>query len=256
MKRSLWTALCALVVLLFSAMPAAAFEIGARALYWFPSFKTDMRADSAGLSGTSLDLKDNLGVGNEGIPTFEAFGGLGRHHLSLAYTPIKYSGSTTLAAPVTFNGKTFAAGANVNTDLKLRMLDLEYRFTLLDMENILAGFSVDAIGQIKYIDGEAKMEAPAAATEADFTVRAPIPMIGVGAHVGLLAGILEARAKLTGISYSGNYLYEALADLSLTPFPFLDIHAGYKVIRLKIDRNDVFLDSQFAGPYVGLTVSF
>jgi hypothetical protein len=124
MKRSQWTALCALVVLLFSAMPVGAFEIGARSLYWFPSFKSDMRADSAGLSGTSLNLKDNLGVGNEGIPTVEAFGGLGRHHLSLAYTPISYSGSTTLAAPVTFNGKTFAAGANVNTDLKLRMVDL------------------------------------------------------------------------------------------------------------------------------------
>ena len=62
--------------------------------------------------------------------------------------------------------------------------------------------------------------------------------------------------KLTGVAYSSNYLYEALADLSLTPFPFRDIHAGYKIIRLKIDRNDVFLDSQFAGPFIGLTVSF
>jgi hypothetical protein len=255
MKRSQWMALCALAVLLCTAMPADAFEIGARALYWFPAFKADMKADSAGLSGTSLDLKDNLGVGNKGIPTIEAFGGLGKHHLSLGYTPISYSGSTTLAAPVTFNGKVFAAGI-VDTDLKLRMLDLEYRYTLLDMENILAGFSLDAIGQIKYIDGEAKMNAPATGTEADFTIRSPIPMIGVGAHIGLLAGILEARAKLTGVAYSSNYLYEALADLSVTPFPFLDIHAGYKVIRIKIDRNDAFLDAQFMGPYVGLTVSF
>ena len=74
--------------------------------------------------------------------------------------------------------------------------------------------------------------------------------------VDLLAGILEARAQVTGVAYSSNYLYEALADLSVTPFPFLDIHGGYKVIRLKIDRNDNFLDAQFAGPYVGLTVSF
>jgi hypothetical protein len=256
MKKSLWTVFCVLALLLFSAMPLGAFEIGARALYWFPTMKADMKADSDGKAGTTLDLKDNLGVGTESFPTFEAFGGLGKHRISLAYTPIKYSGSTKLTAPVTFNGQTFTAGTDVNTDLKLRMLDLEYQYKFLDLENILAGFSLSAIGQIKYIDGEARMEAPATATAADFKVRAPIPMVGLGAHIGLLAGLLEARAKVTGVAYSSNYLYEALADLSLTPFPFLDIHAGYKVIRLKIDRNDVFLDSQFTGPYVGLTVSF
>jgi hypothetical protein len=215
-----------------------------------------MKADSAGLSGTDVNLKDNLDIGTEAFPSVEVFGGLGSHHLGLTYTPITYSGSTVLAQPINFNGKVFAAGWNVDTDLKLRMLDLEYRYTLLNMENILAGFSLDAIGQIKYIDGEAKMNAPAAGTEADFTIRAPIPMVGVGAHVGLLLNILEARAKITGISYSGNYLYEALADLSLTPFPLLGIHAGYKVIRMHLDRNDVYLNSEFSGPYVALTVSF
>ena len=256
MRRLQWMAVCALALLLFPAMPVSAFEIGVRGYYWFPGFKADMKADSAGLSGTDINLKDNLDVGTEAFPSVEVFGGLGSHHLGLTYTPITYSGSTVLAQPINFNGKVFAAGWNVDTDLKLRMLDLEYRYTLLNMENILAGFSLDAIGQIKYIDGEAKMNAPAAGTEADFTIRAPIPMVGVGAHVGLLLNILEARAKLTGISYSGNYLYEALADLSWTPFPLLDIHAGYKVIRVHLDRNDGYLNSEFSGPYVALTVSF
>lgn len=254
MKRLRLTVLLFTAVpFLFLAMPVGAFEIGARASYWFPAFKTDMKADYAGLIGDKVNLKDNLGVGTEAFPTIEAFGGLGNHHLSLAYTPVSYSGSTTLVTPVKFNGQTFGPGL-VDTDLKLRMLDLEYRYTFLDVENILAGFSLDAIGQVKYIDGEAKMAS--STSKADFTIRVPIPMVGVGAHIGLLADILEARAKVTGVAYSGSYLYEATADLSLTPFPFLDIHAGYKVIRLRVDRNDVFLDSQFTGPYVGLTVSF
>jgi hypothetical protein len=256
MKRSRWATLCgALMLLTLCAMPANAFEIGARALYWFPAFKTDMKADNAGIVGDTINIKDQLGVGTEYFPIFEAFGGLGKHQVSLSYTPIVYSESTTLTSNVTFNGKTFAAGSNVETDLTLRMLDLTYQYTFLDMENILAGFSLAAIGQIKYLDGEAKMNQPG--KSADFTVRYPIPMVGLGAHLGFLLDILELRAKVTGIGYSsGNYLYEALADLSLTPFPFLDIHAGYKVIRVKIDRNDVFLDSEFTGPYIGVTVSF
>ena len=256
MKRSQWTVLCALALLLLWAMPVGAFEIGARGYYWFPGFKADMKADNAATPGTDINLKDNLDVGTKAFPSIEVFGGLGRSHLGLTYTPITYSGSTVLVQPINFNGKVFAAGWNVDTDLKLLMLDLEYRFTALNMENIMAGVSLDVIGQIKYIDGEAKMNAPAAGTGADFTIRAPIPMVGVGAHVGLLLNILEARAKITGISYSGNYLYEALADISLTPFPLLDIHAGYKVIRVHLDRNDVYLNSEFSGPYVALTVSW
>ena len=256
MRRLQWMAVCALALLLFSAMPVGAFEIGVRGYYWFPGFKADMKADSAGLSGTDINLKDNLDVGTEAFPSVEVFGGLGSHHLGLTYTPIAYSGSTRLAIPINFDGKTFAAGTNVDTDLKLRMLDLEYRFTALNMENILAGFSLDAIGQIKYIDGEAKIAAPTLGVEGKQSIQLPIPMVGVGAHIGLLLDLLEARAKITGIGYSGNYLYEALADLSLTPFPFLDIHAGYKVIRVHLDRNDLYLNADFAGPYLALTVSF
>ncbi len=255
MKRSHWMAVFfGLALLVGNAMPVTAFEIGARALYWFPSFKADMRVDGAGVTGSNLNLKDDLGVGTGSFPTFEVFGGLGKHNLNLAYTPISYSGSTRLTQQIRFNGQTYAAGTNVDTDLKLRMLDLEYQYTFLDTENILAGFSLGAIGKVKYIDGEAKLHSTG--KQSSDTIRLPVPMVGLGAHLGLLLDILEARAKVTGIAYSGNYLYEGMADLSFTPFPFLDIHAGYKVIRVKIDHKDTFLDSEFTGPYVGLTVSF
>ncbi|MDA8124255.1 MAG: hypothetical protein M0009_03590 [Deltaproteobacteria bacterium] len=255
MKRSHWIALFGAAALLFcSAVPVGAFEIGARGLYWFPAFKADMKADDAGVVGDTINAKDTLGLGTKALPTVEVFGGLGKHRVTLGYTPINYSGSTTLSSAVNFGGKTFAAGTNVDTDLKLQMVDLEYQYTFLDMENLLAGFSLGAIGQIKYIDGEAKLNG--GGTTADQTARVPLPMLGMGAHIGLLAGILEARAKVTGIGYSGNYIYEALADISYTPFPFLDINAGYKHIGLKIDKSDFYLNTQFTGPYVGLTVSF
>jgi hypothetical protein len=257
MKQSQRTAIFFALALLFCfAMPVGAFEIGARGLYWFPSLTADIKVDDSGVAGNLLNLKDTLGVKEESFPSFEVFVGHGNHHLNVAYTPIAYSGSAMLTQKITFNGQTFATGSKVDTDLDLKMFDLEYRYTLLDTENILAGFSLNLIGQIKYIDGEAKINAPATKTGSDFTFRAPIPMVGLGFHIGLLHDLLEARAKVTGITYSGSYFYEALADLSFTPFPFLDIHAGYKAIRLKIDYSDLFLDSGFAGPYVGLTVSF
>ena len=256
MKKSVYTSIFVLALIMIAAMPAGAFEIGARALYWFPTLDANIQADNAGIIGTNLNVKDDLGVDNESFPSVEVFGGIGKHTISLGYTPIDYSGSKTLSAPINFNGKTYAGGLNVDTDLELRMLDFQYQYRFLDVENILAGFSLTAIGQIKYIDGLASIKDLATASKAEYTIDAPIPMIGAGVHAGILAGLLEARGQFTGAVYSGNYLYEGLADLSFTPFPFIAVNAGYKMLRIKIERNDVFLDSTFSGPYIGLTVSF
>jgi len=81
-------------------------------------------------------------------------------------------------------------------------------------------------------------------------------MIGVGAHIGLIANILEARAQVTGMGYSGNYVIEALADISVTPFPFVDLHGGYKYIGLQIDKSNYYMNTQFYGPFAALTVGF
>lgn len=242
------------IFLMAFSTPSGALEIGARVYYWFPTLKTDARVDSTTVKGTEFNFQDDLGVGYKYYPSLEIYGGLGKNHLSVMYTEANYSGNSTLTNPISFNGTPFAAGTSVSTDLKIRMFDLEYQRDLLNMENILAGFSLGAIGKIKYIEGDAKLSA--VGVGASDTIRVPMPMIGVGAHMGILANILEARAKITGISYSGNYLYEALADLSLTPFPLIDIHAGYKIIKLHVNDDDVYFDSEFTGPFVALTVGF
>ena len=88
-------------------------------------------------------------------------------------------------------------------------------------------------------------------------IQVPIPMIGVGVNIGLLANILEARAKITGMGYSDSFFYDGLADISFTPFPFLNIHGGYRAMSLKIDNvSDIYAKMDFYGPYVGLAISF
>jgi hypothetical protein len=47
----------------------------------------------------------------------------------------------------------------------------------------------------------------------------------------------------------------ALALLLFSAMPVSAFEIG-KVIRVHLDRNDVYLDSEFSGPYVALTVSF
>lgn len=240
-----------LVFITGMAVPACALELGARGSYWFPTMKATLKAGS---SGTEINAKDDLGIGDGNTYSVEAFTGIGNHHLTLSYTPLDYSGSKNVSKTINFNGKNYVVGTDVNTNLRLKMFDAEYRYDLLNFENILAGFSINLIGKIKYLDGEAKMNSTVAGEQKQ-TFGVPIPMIGAGLHVGLIAKLLEARAQAAGIGYSGNYFIDALADVAVTPFPFTRLSAGYRYMKIKIDNvSDTYGDLDFFGPYVGLTI--
>ena len=237
-------------------VPAEAMEFGARGFWWFPSLKANMRVDKSGIRGDDINLKDDLGLDDKSTYSVEAFAGTKNHHFSVMYTPLDYSAGKTINRSLTFNGQTYAANTAVDSSLKMRMLDAEYRYDLINLENILAGFSIGILGKVKYLDGEAKLTS-ALTGEQKQTFGVPIPMIGAGMHIGLIANILEARAKGAWMGYSGSYFYDASADISLTPFPFLDIHGGYRIMKLKIDNvSDVYGDMDFYGPFVGISIGF
>jgi outer membrane protein len=256
MKKNLFATVGTLILLtIFCAPSAFALGFGVSADYWIPTFKGDLRVDNNGVVGTEINLKDDLGISNDNIPGVEAYFGIGNHEISLAYSLVNLSGAKNIDKKIVFNGDTYIKHTNVESELKTSMIDLEYQYKLLNFKNILAGLSFGIIAKVKYFDGDVRINSSAYDTQKDIHV--PIPMIGVGAKIGLLANILEARAKVTGMGYSGSFFYDAMADLSVTPFPFLNIHGGYRAMSVKIDNvSDVYAKMDFYGPYVGLLISF
>jgi len=257
MKKMALAVSCVLAgffLILAPVTPAYGLEFGVRGYYWFPQLKSDLRLDANGAAGTDFDLKDKFDISNKGVPSVEAFAGVGSHHFSFMYTEVGYSGTGTAASPINFGGKSYTG--TVSGDFNFRMIDGEYQYDVVSLKNILAGFAIGAIGKVKYIEGQVKLN-NSTNGETTQTFRLPIPMVGIGANLGILANILEARAKVTGMGYSGNYVYEGLADLGITPFPFIDIRGGYRIIKFKVDSiSDVTTDTTFQGPFVALTIGW
>ena len=250
----IWILLGVTLCLVFTAMPSAAVELGVRAYYWLPGLNGDVRDGSGSASGTKLDLESDIGMDRESYPMIEFFAGFGDHHLSFTYYRAEYSGSESLKEDVVFGDTTYLEGTEVDSKLEYTVMDFVYQWDAIDLENFLAGASLGLVGKVKYFDITAGLESDGDSAEADISV--PIPMIGANLHVGILADIIEARLQVTGIGYSGNSVVEFLGDVSYTPFPFMDIHAGYRSFSMNVDVDDVEANLLTAGPYVALTISF
>ncbi|MBW1828948.1 MAG: hypothetical protein JRI74_05960 [Deltaproteobacteria bacterium] len=134
------------------------------------------------------------------------------------------------------------------------LVDFCYQYDFMGLENVLAGFSLGRVIQVKYLDGNVNLSSTGIDETEDFA--RPVPLVSLNLHVGVLADILEARVRGTGITYSGKTLYEVAGEISFTPVPFLDIHGGYKFFDIAFDEEDVSLNHDMAGPYLAMTVSF
>jgi hypothetical protein len=253
MKKLLFGVVVGLVVIAMAGS-AGAFELGVRGVYWFPELRGDIQVDDSGIVGDKVDIKDDLGIDNEAYPWVEVFTGIGRHHLAFSYYEAKYDASQYLTKRIVFNGQTYNINDLVDSKINYKMYDFMYQYDIVDWENILAGFSLGIVGRVKYIDGEVGLASGTQATKQEFS--APIPLLGANFHMGLLADILEARVLLTGMGYSDGNCFDGQVDVSLTPLPFFDIHAGYRVFYLDADVDDITFDFGTAGPFVGLTISF
>ena len=253
MKRMFLISICFLAVFGI-VLPVSAFELGVRGYYWFPELSGVIRVDDAGIVGTELNLENDLGVDNESYPVTEVFAGIGKHHLSLAFYNLDYDGDTVLKRDIYFNGELFQVNDRIASSIEYDNYDVMYRYDLIDLENFLAGGSLGLVARLMVFDGSASMASATVTTKEDFT--APIPMVGANFHVGILKDLIEARVLVTGIGYSDNKVFDGQAEISLTPFPFLDIHGGYRFLKIDVEEDDVKLDFENPGFYVALTVSF
>ena len=243
-----------LVSLSSPAQALPGFGAGVRGTYWFPDLSATAQTITAGVAETKFDLKDDLGMDDEDFPSGEAFLRFGRLHFRIGYTKISYDGSNTLSRDIEFNGQIFPVNDNVISSFDLNMLDAEVQVDILRPDFVAASFYLGLIGKVKYVDVDLELTSTTLTEKEDF--QGAVPMVGLAAGAGFLNDLLRVDARVTGMAYSGNHLYEADAYASLVPFPFFRIQGGYRYIDLKADEDDLVADVELSGPYVGAQLSF
>ena len=227
---------------------------GVRGTYWFPDLSATAQSTFGGVPETEFNLKDDLGMDDENFLSGEAFLRFGRVHFRVGYTKISYDGSETLTRDIEFNGQNFPVSDNDISSLDVKMLDAEVQVDILRPDFVAASFYLGLIGKVKYVDLDLELSSTTLTEKEDF--QGAVPMVGLAAGAGFLNDLLRVDARVTGMAYSGNHLYEADGFVSLVPFPFLRIQGGYRYLDLKADEDDLRADVELKGPYVGAQLSF
>lgn len=250
--RRILVAVFALMAAFFTASEASAVvDVDAR--YWFTDLSDTLKVSSGSIAGTNIDLVNDLGLDSkknfwEGRITLE----LGSHKIRYAYMPLKWEGSKNLTQSVVFNGQTYSASTNVNSRLKADYHRLGYEYDFIDTLNNRLG----AIIELKYFDGDARLQAPAAGINQTATLKAPIPTIGVSAQVGL-PFLISVGGEVTGIGIGKTaYLVDGEAGINIKPMPFVVISGGYRIFKLHLERSDDLADLTIKGPFVNLKADF
>lgn len=252
MKKVLILALAGMLFLLLSG-PAAAFELGVRGAYWFPLINSDLRADSGGTEGYTFDLRKDLDSGQNFFPWVEAWVGIGPHIVMVGYFSGNYGGDQTLEAGAIFDGLDFE---DINTDFSMTftVVEITYGYKVFDVDTFLAGLDLTLLGSVKFVSFSTSLSGGGMSESR--SISSIMPSLGGQVHVSILLNILEARVMALVQPLGKSTVTDIILELTVTPFPFLDIGIGWRSVFLKIEKGDFMINHKLNGPFASVTVSF
>jgi hypothetical protein len=218
-----------------------------------PNYDTKIRKSSDSTDGSEIGLEDDLGLDDDDvIPAFSvAFRPWSKHRFFFSYMGMDRDASEILSEDITFDGITFPAGTDVDTQFDIDMYRAGYTWSFLQNETWELGFSVGAY----WINMDMKMSAMDGAVDADYDESEPFPMVGFSGswllnENWLIRGTAEAFS--IDMNDTEGDFYDVRLELEYAFTESLSIGAGYDLVR--IDAKDTKKNNKINYDYDGAVV--
>ncbi len=215
----------------------------------------DVAVSVEGLSGTTLDVEDDLGIEESEDFFVDAALQFGSFRLFAAYLPVNFSGNSVLTRDISFNGENFVLGSRVASEVNIDMYEAGLAWFLLNIDDLPTRIQFGPELAVKYIDARVELKDNVAGLNESQNVGVPIPTLGMRARVAL-ADSLSVAGRVGYLKYSDSSFMDADAQVEFSPVPLVGLFAGYRLMEIDVDESDVLIDATFAGPYAGAFVRF
>lgn len=206
---------------------------------------------------TPLNVKSDLDLDDSGGLTGEIALNWGRSRLSVNYLPISFSGTGTLKFDGIFNGQIFAQGDELDSTFEIALYDIGYSYFIVNLDDLPTRFQLGLEVAVKVADSEVivrNLHPDRLFTERESAL-VPIPTVGLRSRIAL-ADFLGITGRIGYMEVDANRFLDAEAQLEFSPVPMLGLYAGYRYFDLKIDEKDLYVETDFSGPFGGLMVRF
>jgi len=237
----------------FANLASADETVAVKVGYMVLSPSGQFSASANNVVGTRLDMKTDLGLKDSKQPTGEVIVNLGDSAISLGFVPMSFSGTSVLANPITYNNQTYGTGSTIASEFKADMIDIGYTYYIVNMDDLPSRFQLGIETAVKTVSAKTSITSAGVTTSKNVTI--PIPTVGVRARVAL-ADFVGLAGRVGYLGYSGNSILDADAQVEFSPLPMLGIYAGYRQLKLKVDSNNVYVNTTFSGPYAGAFFRF
>ena len=239
---------------------------------FFQNFTTTVRVDSEKYGrGTEVSLEDDLGLSsNQANFRADGYWRFGRHgRIEFAYTGWNRNNTHTLDKDIVIGDTTYHAGANLETKLRVSLVELYYGYSFWNTPKFEAGLEIGATALISRneFSGNGSVSGSGQSGAASFSaesrsVVAPVPAIGALVRYTILPGLLVS-GKIRGLSATidnvkGSVL-EGRAMLDYYPWKNVGFGAGYDFMDIKIAKQSdptVELEYRYSGPMVYVSLAF
>ncbi|MDX2496212.1 MAG: hypothetical protein QNK27_14725 [Desulfuromusa sp.] len=205
--------------------------------------------------GQKVDVERDLNLDDSENLTAEAALQWGSSRFSFNYLPIGFSGTGTLTVEGDFNGEPFSVADTVKTDLDINLYDISYTYYLINFDDLPTRFQLGLELAVKIADVDLTFHDVTQDFVESESATVPIPTLGVRTRISL-ADFLGLTGRIGYMEFDGNHFLDAEAQLEFSPFPMVGLYAGIRYFDLKIDEDDVFVETKFSGPFGGLLVRF
>ncbi len=116
--------------------------VSAKAGYQVLSPEGTFAVSGSGISGTPIDLKNDLGFDDSKDVTAEIAFQYKDLRLAGGYLPIKFSGQGMLNGTVNFGGKTYSGTARTTSDVDLKLYDVGLSYNIVNFDDTPVRFQL------------------------------------------------------------------------------------------------------------------
>jgi hypothetical protein len=205
---------------------------------FFPNYDTNIRKSKDATDGSQISLEDDLGLDDDDEIPFVSMAvrPWAKHKFFFSYMGMDRNAKKVLSDDITFDGVSFPAGTDVDSDFDIDMYRLGYTWAFLQNAAWELGFSVGAY----WLDMDMRMAALDGAVEPDYNESEPFPMIGFSGtwllnKDWLIRGTAEAFSIDMNDTEGDFYNVRLECEYAFTES--ISVGAGYDLVRIDAEDN-------------------